>query len=488
MLLAFFLSVSCLFPYATPQPLTRYNQMLMHLREIIQRPDISALSLMWREGAGPLVDGGALVDPTGSKTATGPVGNASLTPTKTVATGQKKGGAGTDDANSSTSGVSGKGGGLKATGLGGAGTIGNGSEKATGTVAHVGTASKMTDAGAAATSNTGANVGTAGGEGGAVVSSTAAQWTAARKGIDGELALLYLLDIAAFRQLVLRHQHHMGQASQAAAAAALPPTVGRSSMPGVGGSGGGGGGGAPGGINGGFGPSGGVNSGSSNSRNGGSGANGANGGGGGGVKARRMKSVGALHGFGNFVSRKVGGGSRAGGGSGSGGHGNSRKNLANMNDGVDSDGTEGSGKGGGGRRGSGGVGELSVKAVDRLRRAGPGGGVAPQMGQNVSPGVRKGGGRRRESWAGGSAGFDKVGWGRGFKERRVLFRLQTFHNSDKRKVNNGKGRRFLAFGGPMFEFVHGWHRDRDNGVKSLYFFNRRSHFILRRIVVFVCTV
>lgn len=32
--------------------------MLMHLREIIHRPDISALGLIWREGAGPLVDGG----------------------------------------------------------------------------------------------------------------------------------------------------------------------------------------------------------------------------------------------------------------------------------------------------------------------------------------------------------------------------------------------------------------------------------------------
>lgn len=35
--------------------------MLMHLRDIIKHPDVSALGLMWREGAGPLVDGGVPV-------------------------------------------------------------------------------------------------------------------------------------------------------------------------------------------------------------------------------------------------------------------------------------------------------------------------------------------------------------------------------------------------------------------------------------------
>lgn len=42
------------------------KQMLTHLRDIITHPDISALGLMWREGAGPLEDGGALVNSGGA--------------------------------------------------------------------------------------------------------------------------------------------------------------------------------------------------------------------------------------------------------------------------------------------------------------------------------------------------------------------------------------------------------------------------------------
>ncbi|CAM9929589.1 unnamed protein product, partial [Ectocarpus sp. 8 AP-2014] len=48
--------------------------------------------------------------------------------------------------------------------------------------------------------------------GDATATSTAAGWTSARKGIDSELALLYLLDVSAFHGLVVRHKQHLGQA------------------------------------------------------------------------------------------------------------------------------------------------------------------------------------------------------------------------------------------------------------------------------------
>lgn len=62
------------------------------------------------------------------------------------------------------------------------------------------------------TTSGGGNVGGAAGL--AKVPATAEDWTLARKGLDGELALLYLLDIGEFRTLVLRHQLHLGQVKQ----------------------------------------------------------------------------------------------------------------------------------------------------------------------------------------------------------------------------------------------------------------------------------
>lgn len=253
--------------------------MLLYLREIIQRPDVSALSLMWNEGSGPLVDGGVT---------------------------------------------------LNASGL--AAESPNGDRVDEAAMVTMSASALVRPAEASAR--------------------TAADWTAAQRGIDGELALLYLLDTAAFRALVVKHQQYLGQLAQMAAATAAAATHGRG--PGIVASQGGGRGVA------GAGGSGGIGNGPSGTSSGsvGDSSIGGNSHGGRGGKAfasRRMKSVGALQGFGSFVSRKVTGGSRRFPGGGGG-------------DGGDSD-VSGEGRSGRKRGGNtGGFGELSAGKMAELRQ------------------------------------------------------------------------------------------------------------------------
>ena len=296
--------------------------MLVTLRDIIQHPDVSALSLMWREGAGPLVDGGSSLDSSGR------LDNEQLQPISIPTA--RAAAAAASAAGGGGGGAGGAGGGgfsLASASAGSSRSVGGAASppppqarmvKAMSVSAVVETPPPEASAAASAAA--------------AAEARTAAGWTSARNGIDSELALLYLLDVSAFRALVLRHQHHLGQAAQAAAAAALPPH-----QPSLGTMAGGSGGGSGGG---------GIGS----------------GGGGGEGRPRRMKS---LHGLGSFVSRKVtgsrggkqhhhhhhhdagGGGDGGGDGGGGGGHGSKRRSS------------------------TGGFGELSAEKMAALRQKAP---------------------------------------------------------------------------------------------------------------------
>lgn len=356
------------------------EQMLLHLREIIQRPDISALGLMWREGAGSLADGGVLLNSwagsdwgagdsrSGSyleKDATEDGGAEEKAPAFTASAGQEGGEDGDDGEAAEAARVAMK------------------------------SARNKSDDGSAS-----------------MLPSTAAEWTAARKGIDGELALLYLLDTSAFRTLVIKHQHHLGLKASQSAHSSFTPAVPVSAVRSGGGKpiGGVAAAGGPGslGLGGGNGGLSGRSGGPGGGGGGGGGGIGAVSGGGGGGKSRRLKP---LQGLGNLVSRTVGGGARSGqgnsrrpalsgGGAGGGGAGGlDAFDVDYMEAYVPSRGRKGGG-------GVGGVGELSVKAVEKLRKSGSGPVMPPGYGMPTgSPGGPLG------LSAGGAGGKSSVGTG-----------------------------------------------------------------------------
>lgn len=296
--------------------------MLEHLREIIQRPDISALGLLWTEGSGPLVDGGAH-SPCGAAAAKhGRGGAAQLSLSRAASAPAREV---TVDLGYQTGAR-----------LGGA-------------WASASTTSSSVSATSSASSLAGPS--SRGGGSGPTVpatASTAAGWTASRRGIDIDLALLYLLDPEALRHLVLRHHQHI-------AAALLPPTGLRAQVGSGAGSvshsAGGGGAGQIGraSVNGGPGASVISNDGNGAVRSGGS---------------RRSKTAEALHGLRSFARKSFAP-------KGSGSH--SRRRMSG--DGTDGDGAgvgveppSSSSRSGRAGKSSGGYGELSTLKMAELRQ------------------------------------------------------------------------------------------------------------------------
>lgn len=155
----------------------------------------------------------------------------------------------------------------------------------------------------------------------------------------------------------------------------------------------------------------------------GGGSGSGNGTGSSGGKSRRLKPGGAFQGLRSLVTRNGGGGSRNG-------HGGSRKSLlsggsgggggggGSGGDGVDGNGTEhpslsrASSRGPSSRRSSGGVGELSVKAVEKLRKNGTAQGMPPgNMMWAGSPGAPAPGSPGGSSAKGVKAAWRKDSWG-----------------------------------------------------------------------------
>lgn len=163
--------------------------MLEHLREIIQRPDISALGLLWSEGSGPLMDGGAH-SPCGAATEKYGRGGPQLSLSRAASAPAREVTVGVGDQTGAR--------------LGGA-------------WASASATSASVSANSSASSLAGPSRGGGSGPTIPATASTAAGWTASRRGVDVDLALLYLLDPEALRILILRHQQHI-------AAALLPPT------------------------------------------------------------------------------------------------------------------------------------------------------------------------------------------------------------------------------------------------------------------------
>lgn len=308
-------------------------QMLEHLREIIQRPDISALDLLWTEGSGPLVDGGAH-PPCGAAAAKYGRGGAQLSLSRAASAPAREVTVDVGDQSGAR--------------LGGAWASASATSSGSSSVSATSSASSL--AGPSRGGGSGPTAPTS--------TSTAAGWTASRRGIDIDLALLYLLDPEALRILVQRHQQHI-------TAALLPPTglraqvgfgagsVSYSAGGGCAGQSGRAGASASVGVSGGAGTSVISNDGSGAVRSGGS---------------RRSKTAEALHGLRSFARKSFAP-------KGSGSHSRRRMN----GDGTDGDGvgvgveppssSSRSGRvGASGGRSSGGYGELSTMKVAELRQ------------------------------------------------------------------------------------------------------------------------
>ena len=358
--------------------------MLMYLRGIIQRPDISALGLLWREGSGPLVDGGASLGhpaPSLAATAAAKASSSALANDK----------AGPQHWTSLSRAAS-------APARDESGDVEGGGARASATE----------NAGGSAWTSLGVSRGGTA----ATAMATAAGWTAARRDIDSELALLYLLDTGAFRNLVSRHQHHIGATSAtttstgpAVASGTSGPSVAATvtvpSLPPTG---------AGGGV------SGGTNSvvGGSNGRaslDGGPGVAGGSGGAasgaGGGVPKsgpRRIKSVGPLHGLGNFARKVTGGSSRGGS------HSRRSGNINNADSALSDVGESSKSSSKGCSGSTGGCGELSVGKMAELRQkqqrhaAGDGAGFSALTVSSPIPAPRQESLSRTGSWDPGDNG------------------------------------------------------------------------------------
>eukprot|EP00903_Cladosiphon_okamuranus_P015566 g14371.t1 len=326
-------------------------KLLINLREIVQRPDVSALGLMWREGAGPLVDGGASLDASGQLD-TGRLQPVSSPTARAAAAAASAAGGG----GSLTTASSNRNRGSDTTSSRAAAAA---VQESNGVLSLAKTVSAPAEATAAG-----------GGGGGGPTKTTAAGWTSSRKGIDSELALLYLLDVAAFRGLVIQHQQHRSQVERATAEAAtpLPPSLGATAAAELGDIGCGRG------------------SGRAGSGGGGGRAGGGGGGGGSSFGSRRMKSVGALQGLGSFVSRKVTG----------------SRGVKHHDSGGESDALGVGGGSGSKRRAStGGFGELPAGKMAELRRQQAAAGAASNM---VAGGGGGGSGGSGGSGSGGGCG------------------------------------------------------------------------------------
>lgn len=236
-----------------------HPQMLLQLREIIQRPDISALSLVWREGSGPLVDGGAEITPT-PDILRGRQTSATVSTTYVTTPSRSKGAGGSFRSVFGQQGASGSSaasstGGTAAGGRRKAGETESSSSTTTTTNGDRGaigggeTAADGSTATNTALGSPGKNVATKGKTTAAAPPKTGAEWTAARKGLDNDLALLYLLDESSFRALIQKHQHFLAQANAAKHHQAPIPSLWAGSDPGIAIRGGGSGGaGASGGL------------------------------------------------------------------------------------------------------------------------------------------------------------------------------------------------------------------------------------------------